>query len=501
MSATTASETTALLASTQSDNLQRSVSDGSHPGYASISSSEENGLDGEEVDFETTYKKEGKILARYATPLVITYMLQYSYNIVIIYVCGQIGTNELGAASLATMIVNVTGWSVYEGLATALDTLTSQAYGGGKKKLVGIHVQRMAALVFVITILIAALWLLAPFLLEVIVPEKELVRLAAEFLRYYLVGALGYGLFEVGKRFTQAQGNFTPSMVAAAVCAPLNIFWNWLFVWKMGLGFKGAALAPAVSFTLQPIVLVIYINIFVRDSLECWPGFSLKQSFKGWGHMVKLGGSGIVMILSEWLAFDILTLVATYISTEALAAQSVLTTVAITMYHIPQPTSIAASTRFGNLIGHGALKAARKAAWFYYMVFLGIGLFDLVLLSSLRYFIAEKFTKDPAVRPIIAATVPLMAGAQLLDAFAANANGLLRGLGRQHVGGAVNLGVYYLWAIPLSLGLTFGPAKLGVTGLWIGPLSGLFLVSVIVSIYLKKADWRKAVEEARLRNE
>lgn len=494
------SETTHLLNSSEPQNLERSISKSSRNAYGTVERGETDLLS-KASDFDTTWTAESKLLARYSAPLIVTYLLQYSYSLVTVYVAGRLGTKELGAASLASMTANITGLCVYEGLAMSLDTLTSQAYGAGRKKLVGIHVSRMCALMMVVTIPIGIVWMCSPWILARMVPEVELAELAGTYMRYYLIGAPGYGLFEAGKRFTQAQGNFTASLAVVLICAPLNILWNWLFVFRLGLGFRGAALAIAASNTLQPVVLVIYINIFARSTLECWPGLEIKKCFQNWGQMIKLGVPGILMVLSEWLAFDILTFTSSYISTEALAAMSVTMTIAVTMYHIPSPCAVAATTRFGNLIGHGALTAARKACVLYYVIFVCIGAFDIVVLTSLRYVLANIFTDDDVVRDIIIATLPVVAVAQMADALACIANGLLRGLGRQKVGGYVNLGVYYVWAIPLSLLLTFGPPNLGLLGLWIGPLSGLGIVTVVVTIYIKLSDWQKAVDEARARDE
>lgn len=201
------------------------------------------------------------------------------------------------------------------------------------------------------------------------------------------------------------------------------------------------------------------------------------------------------------LAFDILTFSASYLSEQHLAGQSVLMTVAILMFHIPFPTSVAASTRFGNLIGLGNLSAARIAFNTYYAIFVAIGIFDIILLTSLRHTIAQAFTDDPAVRKIIVAVLPIVAAAQLFDALCALSNALTRGLGRQAIAGWVNLGVYYCFAIPLSLLLTFGPPHLELSGLWIGPLIGLGMVATILYLYMRFADWDKAVEEARGREE
>ena len=92
---------------------------------------------------QTTWQREAKVLARYSAPLVLTMLLQYSLTVASIFTVGHVGTVELGAVSLASMTANITGYAVYQGLATSLDTLCAQAYGSGKKKLVGLQTQRM----------------------------------------------------------------------------------------------------------------------------------------------------------------------------------------------------------------------------------------------------------------------------------------------------------------------------------------------------------------------
>ena len=449
----------------------------------------------------TTWQEESKLLFRYSAPLIVTYLLQYSFSLVTVFVAGHLGTNELAAVSLATMTANITGLCIYEGLATSLDTLTSQAYGAGKKHLVGLYVQRMAALMAVATIPIGCIWMSSPFILELIVPETELAYLAGKFLRIYLIGAPGFAFFEAGKRFTQAQGNFTASLAVLLVCAPLNILFNWMFVWKMHLGFEGTALAVAVSNTLQPLILVAYVQLFARSTLVCWPPIHLPTIFSNWRPQLRLAVPGILMVFCEWFAFDILTFSASYISAAHLAAQSVLMTVCILMYHIPFPISIAASTRFGNLIGFGALKAARTTFRTHYFIFVFIGIFDICLLTSLRHVIPRLFTTDLEVRAIIASVIPIVSAAQFFDATTAISNGLLRGLGRQSIGGYLNLGVYYLFAVPLSLLLTFGPPKLDLMGLWIGPCLGLMVCTFSVGGYMCYTNWEGAVEDARRRED
>ena len=74
------------------------------------------------------------------------------------------------------------------GLAAALDTLCSQAYGAGNKILVGIYLQRMAAFLMVLTIPISIIWWHSEQILLMIIPEKELARLAGLYLKVLIFG-------------------------------------------------------------------------------------------------------------------------------------------------------------------------------------------------------------------------------------------------------------------------------------------------------------------------
>lgn len=80
---------------------------------------------------KTTWQREAVVLGRYSRSLILTFLLQYSLTVASIFTVGHIGKVELGAVSLASMTANITGYAIYQGLATSLDTLCAQAYGSG----------------------------------------------------------------------------------------------------------------------------------------------------------------------------------------------------------------------------------------------------------------------------------------------------------------------------------------------------------------------------------
>ncbi|WPH02970.1 ethionine resistance-conferring protein 1 [Acrodontium crateriforme] len=447
---------------------------------------------------QTTWQREAKTLATYSFPLMATFLLQYSLTVASIFTVGHIGTVELGAVSLASMTANITGYAIYQGLATSLDTLCAQAYGSGRKKLVGLQMQRMTLFLWTITIPIGIVWLLADRILLVILPEPAVSKLAGLYLKVVLAGAPGYAAFEAGKRFVQAQGLFSASLHVLMILAPLNAFMNWFFVWKLKLGFVGAPIAVAITDTLLPIGLFIYVRFVSKRAMSCWNGFT-RLAWHNWGPMIKLALPGVIMIEAEVLAFEILTFAASYFGVEVLAAQSVLATITSITFQIPFPLSIAASTRVANLIGATLANAAKLTTKVAFVGAVIIGVLNVTLLSALRTYIPQLFTSDPEVIKIVSDILPLCAAFQLFDALAALCNGTLRGLGRQHFGGYVQLFCYYLIAMPLSMGTAFG-LHWGLWGLWTGVALALGLVAIIEFIYLYKTDWQRSVEEARQRN-
>lgn len=217
--------------------------------------------------------------------------------------------------------------------------------------------------------------------------------------------------------------------------------------------------------------------------------------------MVKLSLPGIVMVEAEWLAFDILTFSASYLSTAHLAAQSVVMTTCMVMFHIPFSVSVAVSTRLGNLIGSGNLAASKIATKAYVVIFVVMGLIDAVLIGATRNVLPRAFSDDEKVITIAASVMPVLAVFQLFDATTALVNGLLRGLGRQKIGGYANLFVYYAIAVPLALFLCFGKPHIELEGLWIGCVVGSALITLSEGAYCKWFVWQEAIDEVKMRDD
>lgn len=450
----------------------------------------------------TSATYECKFILRSSIPLIITFFLQYSLTVVSIFSVGHIGKTELASVSLAIMTFNVTV-SIFNGMATCLDTLCSLAFGAGKYNLVGMQFQRCTAMILVFSIPVVLLWTFSGLVLRLIIPEEEkgLIGLAQTYLRYISFGSPGYILFETGKRFLQAQGIYHAGQYCLFVVAPFNIALNYFLVWdsRFGLGFIGAPISTAISYWLMAAFLFAYAVCI--DGKQCWNGLHIREAFDvlQWSHMVGLALNGTAMLLLEMIAFEILTLIAARFGTSSLAAQSIVSTMATLSFQIPFGASVAVSSRVAHYVGAGHLVNARLANRVAYYLLGCFGVTNCLALVIFRHRIAHLFTDDKEVIDIAVTIILILGINQMYDCANVIFAGCLRGQGRQKIGSSLNLIAYYLVAIPLANLFAF-VLEMKLVGLWMGLGVGVLSLACAEAWFLYKADWRVILEEARLRN-
>lgn len=434
-----------------------------------------------------------------STTLVFTFLLQYSLPVASVFSVGHLGKIELGAVSLASMTASITGFALIEGMATCMDTLCAQAYGAKLYHQVGEHFQKCTLMILCYFLPVSVLWWNASPLLAYFVEDPDLVVYAEQYLRVVLAGIPGFVLFECGKRYLQAQGIFHASTVVLVVCAPVNIVLNYLLVWNkyVGFGFLGAPTAVAITSWLMAGMLFLYVVMF--NGRKCWGGLSTRV-FRNWNAMLRLAIPGVIMVEAEFMAFEILTLASAQFGTTALAAQTVCSSIMSIFYQAPFAVGIAASTRIGNFVGASLPASARTAMCVSIGIAFVIACIGSGTLFYFRYAIGRAISSDADVVELVGKTIPAIVSSNFFDAICTVLSGILRGMGRQHVGGYLNLFFYYVVALPIAIYLAFY-LDLQLTGLWLGINVALLFICFAEVFYLAHCDWNSIVDEARARQE
>ena len=100
-----------------------------------------------------------------------------------------------------------TGWCVALGGSTALDTLGSQAFTGGKQSTdLSVHFQRCITMLWLLFIPVGIVWANMASVLMALGQEEQLSRDTQQYLQLLLLAAPGYIGFECLKKYLQCQG-------------------------------------------------------------------------------------------------------------------------------------------------------------------------------------------------------------------------------------------------------------------------------------------------------
>uniref|UniRef100_A0A060TAR5 ARAD1D22022p n=1 Tax=Blastobotrys adeninivorans TaxID=409370 RepID=A0A060TAR5_BLAAD len=443
---------------------------------------------------ETTTKNEIKFLIKNSTPVAVTFSLQYFLAASALFVVGRIGKDELAAISLATTLSEICGYAIVVGITTCLDTLATQSYGRQDYEMVGLHCQRCLVFLAIVTLPVMGVWIFSEPILHLMIPQYEVARMSAQCLRILAMGMPAYYIFEVLKHFLQAQDIFHATTYVLLIGAPLNMFLYYLLVWneRFGMGLVGAPMAIVITDWVLTGLAVAYIA-FV-DGSKCWVRpRSMSDLFSHWGPMVKLAVPGIIMVEAEWLAFQVLTIISAQFGTDALAGQAVLGTLCTMAYQIPQSLGITASTRVGNLIGAQAVRAAKISTNAAFRLCIATGSANAFIMFFFRNSLGRIFSNDEGVIAVVSSVLPLAALFQLNDSLGAVSGGILRGQGRQWIGGVVNVFFFYIMMLPLALLFAF-TLGYGVNGLWMGLVVGVLFVSGFQYYFVSVSDWKSLVD-------
>ncbi|KAF1812556.1 putative MATE efflux family protein subfamily [Eremomyces bilateralis CBS 781.70] len=434
------------------------------------------------------------VLFNGSLPVILAYALQNSLQTISVLIVGRLSPEALATAAFAYMFAMATGWLIALGGTTAIDTIASASFtGSSDPKDLGIILQRALLVLTLFYVPVVILWGFSESIFLALGQEDYIARDSARFLLVLAPGGLGYIYFECMKKYLQAQEIMRPGTYVLLITSPLSAALNYLFIYRFKLGLLGAPFATGIAYWVSFILLVLYTRFF--SGSNAWGGFNKAALDIGrLKTFARLAFLGIIHVGTEWWAFEVVAIVAGQLGTIPLAAQSVIMTTDQVLNTIPFGIGVAASSRVGNLLGRrdakGAALAANTAAWLSMI----LGAIVLAGLMGVKDFYARIFNDDERVVRLTAEVMPYVALFQIADGLNGSCGGALRGMGRQHVGAAVNLLSYYCGALPLGIYLAFHGWGLG--GLWVGQCIALYLVGALEWVIVAWSNWEKEVVKA-----
>lgn len=254
------------------------------------------------IDFEHG-TVTGNILGA-ALPMLVAQILNLLYNIVDrIYIARipNIGTAALGAVGLCfPLIVVITAFSNLFGSGGA--PLFSIYRGKGEPQRAANVMNTSFTMVYVCAVVLMAVgFIFARPLLVLFGASTDALVYAYPYLMIYLIGTLPSMIATGMNPFINAQGYSTIGMTSVAVGAVANLLLDPLFIFVLGFGVQGAAIATVISQALS----AVFVFVFLTRKSELKVRFLKKKEFSeciGYAkNIVSLGTAGFIMQLTNSL--------------------------------------------------------------------------------------------------------------------------------------------------------------------------------------------------------
>ena len=254
------------------------------------------------IDFENG-TITGNILGA-ALPMLIAQILNLLYNIVDrIYIARipEIGTAALGAVGLCfPIIVIITAFSNLFGTGGA--PLFS-IFRGKKDPDTARRIMNTSFTMLCVcaVILMAVGFLFARPILILFGASADAIVYAYPYMMLYLIGTLP-SMIAVGMNpFINAQGYSSIGMLSVAIGAGTNLVLDPLFIFALGLGVRGAAIATVISQCLSAAFVVFFLTKKSELKLRFLHKNEIPECTGHAKNILSLGAAGFIMQLTNSL--------------------------------------------------------------------------------------------------------------------------------------------------------------------------------------------------------
>ena len=307
-------------------------------------------------------EKISRLLVQFAIPAILSSLLGAVYNLTDQVFIGQrIGYLGNAATTVAAPITVVCGavallfgigatvhFNILQGKGKTREAL---GYGGGGISMLVISGVVLMAVTLVFTVPI----------LYIFGANQEVLPLAKTYLRITALGIPFLLLTTGGTLLVRADGSPKYTLLCSAVGVGANIVLDFLFLYPLGMGVEGAALATILGQVLSGLMVVRYLGHMKTGPLKR-EDFRVKKDRVG--NMVKIGSAAslnqVAMLLSQIVLNSSLRHygdLSVYGSSEVLAAAGVVAKVNMIFYSVIIGFSIGCEPIMG--FNYGAKSFAR----------------------------------------------------------------------------------------------------------------------------------------------
>lgn len=205
-----------------------------------------------------------KKMLLFTIPLMCSSILQLLFNAADIIVVGRFaGDNSLAAVGCNTSLINLMT-NVFMGLSVGGNVLAARDFGSGNDEELSktVHTAMLLSLISGLILTVAGV-IFAPQLLKLMQTPKNILPLAALYLRIYFLGMTAMMIYNFGSALLRSIGDTKRPLYYLVAAGVINVILNLIFVIRFRMDVAGVGLATVIS---QCISAFLVVRCMMRES-------------------------------------------------------------------------------------------------------------------------------------------------------------------------------------------------------------------------------------------
>jgi len=340
-----------------------------------------------------------KLFFKLAIPAVVAQVVNLLYNIVDRIYIGHIP--EIGASALtgvglfSSIMMFITAFAMLAGAGGA--PLASIALGKNDKD----HAEKIMTNSFLLLLIFAAIltvviYILAPTLLTMFGASEVTLPYAVDYARIYVLGTVFVLLVTGMNPFVTTQGFANIAMLTTVIGAVINIVLDPIFIFGLGMGVKGAALATVLSQAVGAFWIFRFLT--GNKTILKLRKENMKLDPKVFGPTLALGISPFIMVSTEsLLSISFTTSLAKYGGDVAVGAMTIITSINMLVTMPLQGFTQGGQPIMSYNYGAGNVDRVKKAFFMQFGVCVGYAAIFWGLCMLMPNVLAGIFTTDAAL--------------------------------------------------------------------------------------------------------
>ena len=418
-------------------------------------------------------------------PMVVAFLLQSAFNLVDAYFVGQLSADALAAVSVGFPVVFMM-IALASGIGVGTTSLIARKVGEKDIKGAGEAAEHALLIALILVLFFTLVGLLsAGFLFDMMGIEAHVKELALDYINIILLGSVAMFLAMTINSIIRGEGEMLFPMAVMGFAAILNMVLDPIFIFDLGLGVRGAALATVLS---RVIGLCIMAGYIIQE--RTWVRLKFHRFIFNMGHVKSILSVGVPQSLSNFsmsVGMFLLTIIVAGFGTEAIAAYGIgfrLDSIAL----LPGlGVMMAVVSLVGQNVGAGKYDRAEEMtikAGVMAIAFMSvIGLFFFLFSEQ----IVSVFNSDPLVVAYGSSMLRILPLSYLLLGLSMAVSGAFMGSG--HAMPALVISVLRVIFLSVPLAYVFS-RSMGVEGIWLGIMISSIIASIIGIVWFRRGTWK-----------